>query len=273
MPGVVETFEIEPGSFKPWGRHASLSEASSRLPAGSYTTLRTYGGDRVLRLEQHVRRLEQSLEEPATLAVDLVRRSLAAALQRTSFPESRFRLTFAPPRLFASVEEFIPLEERLYVVGVRCASVGVRRENPHAKDTRFIAAASRAYSALPAGVLEGLMLAEDGTILEGLSSNFFAVRNGALCTEDERVLPGVTRAIVLELADALLPVAGRALPIASLGEASEAFLTSVSREVLPVIEIDGRVVGDGVPGPVTQELRARFQALVAREAVSLRLGS
>src|SRR6266581_4375547 len=82
----------------------------------------------------------------------------------------------------------------------------LRRENPHAKDTRFIATASGAYAKLPQGVNEGLLVATDESLLEGLSSNFFAVRDGVLHTEEDRVLLGVTRALVLEVAQGILPV-------------------------------------------------------------------
>lgn len=265
----VASFEVEPGSFKPWRVHRTLRDASSDLPPGSYTTLRTYRGNRVVRLGQHVRRLVDSLPVPATLEADAVAEALARAIEATGHPESRLRLTFAPPRLYVTVERFTPPAEACYREGVRCVTVVARRENPRAKDTRFLATAAEAYRALPAGIDEGLMLGDDGAILEGLSSNFFALVNGVLRGEDERVLPGVTRAIVLELARDLLPVALRAVRKDEIGDVAECFLTSVSRGVLPVVEIDGRAIGDGRPGPGTRELIGRFAAIVEREAVPL----
>lgn len=264
---MVETFEFESGRWRPLGSYPSLGVASSALPEGSYTTLRTYAGDRVLRLEQHVRRLQDSLKSPQPLDVAVVRAALAEVLERTCHRESRLRLTYAPPRFFVSVEPFEPLPASGYREGVRCVTVALQRENPHAKHTGFIATAARAYSQLPAGVDEALMVAEDGAILEGLSSNFFAVK-GALHTEDQRVLHGVTRAIVLEVAQALLPIRKQAVRVAQLGDVSECFLTSVSREILPAVEIDGRRIGDGNPGPHTRELIRRFAELVEREARS-----
>lgn len=267
---MVHTFELAPGGLRPLGSHPSLGAASSALPEGSYTTLRTYRGDRVLRLEQHVQRLQDSLKSPQPLDVAVVCAALAEVLERTGHCESRLRVTYAPPRLFVSVEPFEPLPESVYREGVRCVTVALQRENPHAKHTGFIATAASAYSQLPAGVNEALMLAEDGAILEGLSSNFFAVKGGALHTEDARVLHGVTRAIVLEVAATLLPLLKQAVRVAQLGDVSECFLTSVSREILPAVEIDGRRIGDANPGPHTRELIRRFAELVEREAESLR---
>src|SRR3990172_88230 len=154
-----------------------------------------------------------------------------------------------PPRLFVPVDPFTPLRPEVYTQGVACVTVDVRRDNPEAKDTRFIAAATDAYAHLPAGVEEGLLLGEEGEVLEGLSSNFLAVLDGVLRTEDARALPGVTRALVLELAAMRLPVVRRAVRRDELPRLSEAFITSVSREVLPVVRIDGQPVGDGHAGP------------------------
>src|SRR5262245_33867496 len=140
---TVVTFEIESGSFRPRGSHADLRSASASLPEGSYTTLRTYGGDRVLRIEQHLRRLEESLPRSRARIDDgPVRNALAAVLERASHRESRMRLTFAPPRLFATVEPFEPLPAACYVEGVRCVTVDMHRDEPRAKQTGFIAQAA-----------------------------------------------------------------------------------------------------------------------------------
>jgi branched-subunit amino acid aminotransferase/4-amino-4-deoxychorismate lyase len=268
-PDRVLTFEAECGRIHPAGRHASLAEASASLPEGAYTTLRTYGGRRLLRLDLHLRRLEESVAlqgRAGTIDGALAKSALAAALERAAHPESRLRLTFAPPRLFVSVEAFTGPAAQLYEEGVACATLRVRRENPHAKDTRFIAVAQQAYGRLPPGVEEGLIVCEDGAILEGLSSNFFAVKDGTLRTEGERALAGVTRSLVLEVAAALVPVEPRAILLGELPRAAEAFITSVSRGVLPVVRIDGRPVGDGRVGQRTRAIQEGFAALVEREA-------
>jgi branched-chain amino acid aminotransferase len=249
-----------------------MAAASAALAPGAYTTLRTYGGRRVLRLGEHLRRLEEtaSLQGRPSVVPGLdTRRALAAALDACGHAEARVRLTFAPPRLFASLEAFAPLPRAAYTEGVACLTVPVRRQNPHAKDTSFIAVAGEAYRALPAGIEEGLMMAEDGSVLEGLSSNFFAVLGGALRTEGDRVLQGVTRSLVLEVAATVLPVQEAAVHRDDLAALAECFLTSVSREVLPVVRIDSRPVGDGRPGPRTLAIMRAFADLVAREAEPL----
>jgi branched-chain amino acid aminotransferase len=264
----VATYETTPAGLLLLGRHASLSASSAELPEGAYTTLRTYGERGVVRLEQHRRRLEDSVAaegRPAALDPASLRRALRQALDAGAHPESRVRLTFSPPRLFVAIEPFRPLPERLYEEGVACTTVVLRRTNPHAKDTRFIATAQDAYTRLPAGVEEGLILGEDGAILEGLSSNFFGVVDGVLRTEEDRALGGVTRSLALEVAEGVLPIERRAVALDERPRLAEAFLTSVSREVLPVVRIDERPIGDRCVGERTRAITRAFADLVTRE--------
>jgi branched-chain amino acid aminotransferase len=269
---MVRTFEIAGGAAREIEPALSLVQSSAGLPQGAYTTLRTYDGNRFLRFGDHVRRLEESVAaqgRPGPLDEREVRAGLAAALRVTRHAESRVRLTWAPPWLFAAVEPFEALPEELYETGVACLTLQVHRDNPRAKDTRFLDTARAAYASLPAGRHEGLLVGEDGALLEGLTSNFFAVREGILHTEDQHVLAGLTRSLVMEVARGLLPLATTAVRMEQLGELSEGFLTSASRGILPVVRIDEITIGGGHPGPVTRELRVRFDAQVAREAEPL----
>lgn len=267
----VETFELVSGTATVLTPSASLDEASFQLPRGAYTTLRTYGRRRILRLDQHVRRLEVSAAlqgRAGRIEAEGVRQAMAQILAARR-GESKLRLTFAPPRLFASVEPFEPLPPQLYEDGVRCATVAVQRDDPHGKDTAFLATARSVRESLPEGVHEGLLLDREGRILEGLSSNFFAVLGGVLRTEGDRVLKGVTRSLVLELAAGVVPIDEQAVAAADLPHLSEAFITSVSREILPVAGVDGIELGAECPGPITVRLMAGLQDLIAREAVAV----
>ena len=269
---MARTFEITDGTPRETGSDATLAEASGRAPHGAYSTLRTYDGDGVVCFAQHLRRLEESAAsqgQPARLDAVAARTGLAAAIRAAGHAESRVRLTWAPPRLFAAVEAFEPLPAALYESGVSCVTVPVRRKNPRAKDTRFLETARASYGALPAGCHEGLLVGEDGALLEGLSSNFFAVAAGILHSEDERALAGITRALVLEAARGVLPLATTALRLDQLREASEAFITSASRGILPVVRVDDVRIGNGKPGPITAELRVKYEEIVEREVEPL----
>jgi branched-chain amino acid aminotransferase len=168
---MVITFDCNGPDIQHAGMYANMSAASAVLPEGAYTTFRTYDGDKVLRLAQHVRRLEESVAligqpgqlDEATVGTH-VRKALRVAHAQADWaaPEARFRLTFAPPRLFISIEPFTPYPASLYTQGVKCVTVSLHRNNPHAKSTVFIASAADAYKQLPAGAHEGLMIGAGG---------------------------------------------------------------------------------------------------------------
>lgn len=248
----------------------SLDALSLRLPRGAYTTFRTYGGSKALGLAGHLDRLVESaaIEGFAlTLDQDTARRALAEALARCGFSEARVRLTLPyyeeQVELYIALEPFTEPDPEAYRLGVRCATApaNLRRETPRAKSTSFIAPASQARAS-GTGVNELLLLDGAGRILEGSSSNFYGVLDGALRTAEEGMLAGITRGIVLGLAENLLPVVRESVVLADLPRLQEAFLTSVSRGVLPVVAIDAQQIGDGRPGPVTVELARRFQAYI-----------
>ena len=261
-------FQVESKGLRRLVVAAGLQALAADVPDGAYTTLRTFGRDGVVRLGQHVARLNESVAltgRTGALTESEVRQGIRQALEATRFDSSRLRLTFAPPRLFLGIEPFTPLPADLFRQGVVCATVPLRRANPHAKDTRFATEATSAYGSLPAGAHEGLMVAPDGCLLEGLSSNFFAVLGGVVRTEEERALLGVTRSMVIEAARGVLPVVPEAVRVGDVKSLSECFITSVSRGILPVVRIDDQVIGDGGPGPVSRELMGRLQVLVERE--------
>ncbi|HEX7808081.1 MAG TPA: aminotransferase class IV [Thermoanaerobaculia bacterium] len=119
-----------------------------------------------------------------------------------------------------------------------------------------------------AGADEAILLA-DGFVREGASSSFFAVRNGALVTHplDESILPGVVRDRVIGLAlAAKIRVDERPLREAELFDLDEAFMTSTTQGVMPIAEIDGRVIGNSRRGEITTQLQQSFDELEARSA-------
>ena len=110
------------------------------------------------------------------------------------------------------------------------------------------------------------MVGPSGEVLEGLSSNFFAIRDGVLITPDEGILPGLTRSLILDEAQkAGIPVRFEGLPVGDLRSLDEAFISSTSRAVLPITTIEGQPVGTGSPGPITQQLGALYRARLQPE--------
>jgi branched-chain amino acid aminotransferase len=202
-----------------------------------------------------------------------LRRLLCEALRACRWEESsetRLRLTVdcseTPGEIWLSVEPLpLPRAEE-YREGVAVLTRKMHRENPKAKNNAFLVASQEARKLIGGRINEVLMVGPDGKVLEGLSSNFFGIRHGTLYTADEGVLPGITRSLILEEAErAETPVQLEAIAAADLATLDEAFISSTSRAVLPVVEIEGRRLGEGKPGPVTQQLGARYSERLRQE--------
>jgi len=137
------------------------------------------------------------------------------------------------------------------------------------KTVGLLAASMAKQAALDAGANDAWMI-EDGHVTEGSSNNAHIVtRDGVLVTRQlgTEILHGITRAAVLRLSqEAGLPVQERAFTLAEAKAAAEAFVTSATAFVLPVVSIDGHPIGDGRPGPISTRLRALYVEMALASA-------
>jgi branched-chain amino acid aminotransferase len=243
-----------------------------------YETLRTYGG-RPFHLDRHLERLRRSAQRLA-IAIppgdDALARDLDALLRRAANPESYIRIIvtrgvgdisyhfdrIVGPTVVMVVKPYAPLPPRYYVEGVPVILSSVRRNDPRAldpaiKSCNLINNILAAREAQAKAAFEPIMLNETGEVAETASANVFMVKTGALLTPplEAGILPGVTRRVVIELANGLeIPVREEPIAVKDLLAADEAFITSTLKEVMPIATIDGRPVGTGRPGPVTLRL-------------------
>ncbi len=249
----------------------TLDAVSLQLPPGVYTTLRTYQHDRIVGLSAHLQRLIDSraaLHHTRSLDLALLRSALRAVIDREDLPAARLRLT-APhddDAVYISIEPFETYPVDCYTRGVRCATTRLNRQTPTAKSTDFIAPSRRLKAARDPDIHELLIVDNNDRILEGISSNFFAVLDGVLRTAGEGVLEGITRGLVLAEAQEVLAVQLNPIGLTDLPQLGEAFITSSSREVMPIVQIDDQIIGKGLPGSVTQTLSGRYQAHLDRTA-------
>ena len=168
----------------------NLDKSTAWIPSGAYTTLRTYQISKALRLADHLRRLEQTAAlagKPLPISNDGLRSALRKAIR--SYREQddsalkldlRLRLTLdlekAPGDAYIAVERLTIPPPEAYQAGVKVVTCQMERWLPEAKLTRFIDRSRAVRQSLPEEANEALMVSPDGTITEGLSSNFFGVR-------------------------------------------------------------------------------------------------
>lgn len=269
MPCLIQL--LTPTGMQPVAYSAeSLADAARFEPRdGVYTITNTYHTTQVLKLDAHLDRLENSARLagiPLALDRARLRAALRAMIVAADYGSVRFRITVPqdqPDNLILSVEPFKPTAPEVYTVGVRCVTVpGSARSNPAAKTTGWMHDRAAVEQALPPGIFTGLLLSSTGDILEGTSSNFYAVLHGELRSAGKDVLPGIAQQIVFAVAPDVLPLRRDAVNVVDIPRLEEAFLTSSSRGIMPVIAIDGITIGGGKPGPKTLALRARYAAWV-----------
>ena len=260
---------------------ASLDDVTRQLPDGYYSTFRTYDhGRRVIGLSAHLRRLPHaeasSLRRSPSIRSLSVRTSLLLLLEPYRPGEARVRmLETKGGEFYISIEPLKLLPREVYEKGVRVETVSLYRTDPRTKSTAFISASDEERKHIAqAGIFEALLV-KNGKILEGMTSNFFYVvgRDGIppyLGTAHRGILPGVTRTMVIRAARGRgVEVRYRALKLDQLPAVKEAFITSSSRGVVPVIQIDEVKVGQGRVGEMTKMLMSAYEAYVLKHAETI----
>jgi branched-chain amino acid aminotransferase len=268
---------------------------------GVYETLRTYNGQPFL-FERHMKRLRTSA---GMLALDVplsdeaigarFRDTMkAAGLGDSPDREAYIRilvtrgigdLTYDPaatptPSVVVIVKPNVEPSKDVFERGVKVALVPVVRNhpgsvNPVIKSNNLLNNALAMQEAFRRGGYEGIMRNYKGELAECTQSNFFIVKGGAALTPpiDAGLLPGITRAFLFEVgAEIGIPVREQVLRDEDLFGADECFLTSTTREAVPIVQVDDRTIGSGVPGPVTRALldgfRKKAQALTRTAAAT-----
>ena len=138
---------------------------------------------------------------------------------------------------------------------------------PSVKSLNYITAIRALKKARAAGAVEALYRTTTDHVTECTTSNFFIFRDGRLITSDVDVLDGVTRRAALDAAEDLYDIDYRLIALDELGSADEAFITSTTKEILPIVRVDDVVIGDGAVGKHTQRLMAALSALVRSETL------
>ncbi|MFL6201853.1 MAG: branched-chain-amino-acid transaminase [Thermoanaerobaculia bacterium] len=253
---------------------------------GVFEGIRVYGG-KIFRLAEHLDRLYDSAhaiwltipmskEEMAQVTEEAVRRSgIAEGYIRHIVTRGVGDLGLDPrkcarPSIIIIVDTIKLWPEEVYETGLKVVTAGTpipQREalSPRVKSLNYLAHILAKIEGVQAGADEVLMLDSSGSVAEGSGQNIFVVKHGKLSTPAAYagILKGVTRDVVIELArGAGYEVQETMLNRYDVYTADEAFFTGTAAEVVAIRQVDGRLIGTGKAGPVTRDLRARFQTLV-----------
>jgi len=270
--------------------HVSAFDSAVQGGDAVWEGLRVYDG-RVFRLTEHLARMRRSARALAFAAVptdDEITDAIAATLRANRMRDGvHIRLTLTrgvkitsgmDPRLNQSGPTLIVLAEHKRPVydaaGISLATASVRRPGPDVLDPKIhhnnlINSILAKIEANAAGADDALLLDGRGFVAETNATNVFAVLDEVVVTPTTRACPeGITRSVVLEILHrAGLPHEVRDVSPAELHCAEEVFVTGTMGELVPVLAIDRRAIGDGRPGPVTARLTDLFRAVTASEGV------
>ncbi len=260
---------------------------------GVFEGIRSYSGN-VFKLREHLDRLYDSAKSIA-LKIPLSKQEMTEAvlstLRRNGYDSAYIRLVVTrgvgdlgldpvvcPQANVIIIAQLLSLFPReLYEKGIDVVCASTRRNpsdvlSPKVKSLNYLNNIFVKLEAHAAGVSEALVLNSDGYVVEGSGENVFIVKGGTLYTPPTYLgaLEGITRAVVLEIATQLgYPVCEQPFSRHDVYVADEVFLTGTAAEMMPVVKVDGRVVGSGKPGPYTLTLHREFQQRTTVEGISV----
>jgi branched-chain amino acid aminotransferase len=249
---------------------------------GVFEGIRAYNG-RIFQLDAHIDRLfmsAKSIELKIPLSKEELKKSIINTLRKQNLRDSYIRLVVTrgigdlglDPRKCPKSSVIIIAEPLKPLFGEAPATAIVastRRNiptalNPAIKSLNYLNNILAKLEANRANVTEALMLDQHGFVSEGTGDNIFIVREGKLITPPATasILFGVTRIVIVQLArEDGIQVEERNITVHELYNADEAFLTGTAAEVAPLVEVDGRKIGDGKAGPITMRLSKKFKKL------------
>jgi branched-chain amino acid aminotransferase len=178
--------------------------------------------------------------------------------------------------IIAAAIQLYPKEK--HAKGLRCTIASTRRNrpdclNPQIKTLNYLNNILAKIEAIQSGVDEAIMLNEAGYVAEGAADNIWVVQDGMLCTPPTHVgiLEGITRKVIMEICEEQkIPFREKNMVVHDLIKADEIFLCGTGAELIPVVEIDGRVIGNGHPGPMFQRVLELFRQRTRTDGVAFR---
>lgn len=243
-----------------------------------FESLRTYNF-RPFHLDEHLERLYRSailIEMEIPWSSQQIAGVVREIIARNTYQHAVIRLLITGgdsedgilpsgnPLLVALITPLGERDMERFAKGCKLITTKLQRISPEAKTANYVAAVRAMKEALRRNAADALFVNEREHVLEATRSNFFIFRGDTLVTPRRGILIGITRNIVLELARSLFVIEERPILLEELALADEAFITSSSKEITPVVQIDELIIGDGKPGRRTYQLEQLFIEMVER---------
>lgn len=166
------------------------------------------------------------------------------------------------PTFYILVSEFKPLKPELFKNGIKLVTVNHSRDAAEIKTTNYVEAVRAINERQKKEKFFEILYVSSGVVLEASTSNFFVFIGDKLITPKDNILKGITRNLVIKLAQKEFEVEERELKTEELNSATEAFIAATNKDIVPVVQIDDKKIGDGKPGKNTKRLMEIFAEFV-----------
>ncbi len=227
-----------------------------------FETLRTYNGT-LFRLDDHLERFKasiQTIELKFQWNLNQIKKEIAVVLEKSPWPDVRMRLIASSMGLIIMTQGLDEKPSSMYKEGVKAVRFDGQRSFPTVKKVGDLLCYKANQFAKKNGAYESILVNLNGEVTEGGYSNVFWVKNDQLFTTNMDILKGITRQTVLELAE---NCAFETILFKNLLQTDEIFITQSTSGILPVVEVEGQVIGEGVPGFRTRDLMQAFRKRTA----------
>jgi branched-chain amino acid aminotransferase group I len=253
---------------------------------GLFETMRAYGGT-VFRLDEHLARLAGSAKRLGIeIDITVLTKAVVDTLEANSLADARIRLAVSPgegnivpdlrtcvtPSILVAATEYTPYDKNRYEKGYNVTVTSIRRNSQSPilsmKTANYMENLLARQEAKTAGFDDALFLNEKGQVTEASTSNVFMVSKNILTTStpESGILPGITRDVILELVPDLgIDTREEDIRLEEFEKADEAFLTNSILEIMPITNLNGKTIGNGIPGVITQRLMTAYKNLVYKE--------
>ncbi len=262
---------------------------------GVFEGIRVYDG-KIFKLDEHLKRLYRSAHAVLiriSLTFDELRKAVIETVRKNNLKDAYIRLIVSrgigdlglditkckTPTIVIIADDISLFPKEIYEKGIEAITSSIRASYgnilpPQVKSLNYLSHILAKWEAINAGAHEAIMLTREGYVAEGTGENIFIIRDKCLITPPSwaGALEGITREAILEISweiEEIEDIIEDIFTRYDLYVADECFLCGTAAEVVPVVKIDGRAIGDGKPGSITREIMKRFRERVVQEGVDV----
>lgn len=257
---------------------------------GAFEGIRSYK-NLVFKLDEHIVRLYETAHTmmiKIPLTKSQMKKAVTDTLKQNNLKDAYIRLIITrgegdlgldprkchgKPGIVIIADKITLYPKEFYVQGMEIITVPTSRNNPEAinpmlKSLNYLNNIMAKIEATNSGYMEAIMLDHQGYVAECTGDNIFILKDGKLMTPMQGCLKGITRGAVIELAKSeKIPVIETLITRHEVYTSEECFLTGTAAEIIPIVKVDGRVIGAGKPGEFTKKMMAKFHRLTAKDGV------